>query len=315
MVKPTVGLTVSNNSIINKEIKMRHLLTTVTLILIMGCTEQPSVKTAHQPIIEKPNNTSIEKKALIVGVSDYKGEAHDLDGVKIDVVNMENLFHEWGFDVTVVKDKDSMNLEDYLERYERLDSNDKFIFYYSGHGSHTKDESGDEDDGEDEALVLSDGEENELFLDDSLFGYLNSIKAQKMVMLDSCHSGTAFKAFDDNQPKPKSLASDMKHLFKVIKTKIFPTTIINSGEYVVFSASQDKEQSLDTQTGGMFTKAFYKEMRENNGKEKRMENLRGAMANNIRTWCKSTNSKAHHPNLSASSDRLRYRSIGEFLGL
>ena len=294
--------------------KMKYLLSLSTLLLLLGCNTPPPKK---EPIFSKPTHQMLPRKeALIVGVSDYAGITDDLAGVKKDVVNMRNLFSEWGFHVTVLMDKDALKLEENLQRYVGLNANDKFIFYYSGHGSHTTDESGDEDDGEDEALVLSDGVKNKLFLDDSLFGYLNSIKAQKMVMLDSCHSGTAFKAFGD-EPKPKSLESDIKHLFKIIKSKIFPTqnSNINSGDYIVFSASQDNEQSLDTKSGGMFTKAFYKEVHTNNGKNIKMMNLRGAIAKEIRERCKESGSTVHHPNISASSNKLKYQTLGEFLEL
>jgi len=159
-----------------------------------------------------------QKEALILGVSDYMGTKYDLGGVKKDVPRMERLFRSWGFNVTVLKDADSMNLESYLANYAELKADDNFIFYYSGHGYHTKDISGDEADGEDEALVLSDGVQNKLFLDDALFGYLNAINAKKMVVLDSCHSGTAFKAFGD-KPKPKSITDS--EVSGIMKTKSF----------------------------------------------------------------------------------------------
>ena len=296
----------------------KSLLLTLTILLLTGCNLNNSpLFSDSKPIQQKV--MEVQKKALIVGVSDYAGSESDLSGVQVDVKNMQQLFTEWGFDVTVLRDEKSMELEQYLARYENLDSNDKFIFYYSGHGSHTKDISGDEADGEDEALVLSDGETNELFLDDSLFGYLNAIKAKKMVMFDSCHSGTAFRGLKilGDKPRVKSLGSDLKHLFKIIKTRTFSSKQknINSGEYVVFSASQDDEQSLDTKEGGMFTNAFYKQMKMNNGKNIKMINLPELMTKNIKTWCQTSDSIAHHPNLSASSDSIRDSSIRAFLDL
>ena len=112
-----------------------------------------------------------QKEALILGVSDYMGTKSDLGGVNKDVPRVAKLFRSWGFNVTVLQDEQSMQLESYLAKYASLNASDNFIFYYSGHGFHVKDVSGDEPDGEDEALVLSDGAKNELFLDDALFGY------------------------------------------------------------------------------------------------------------------------------------------------
>ena len=195
-----------------------------------------------------------QKEALILGVSDYRGTKYDLDGVKKDVPRMENLFKSWGFHVTILKDAQSMSLESYLANYANLKADDNFIFYYSGHGYHIKDISGDEPDGEDEALVLSDGRENKLFIDDALFGYLNAIKAKKMVMLDSCHSGTAFKAFGD---KPKAKSITQNEVSGVMRTKAFrPQQSKIAGEYIVFAAAQDQEESLDTYNGGLFTNTF-----------------------------------------------------------
>ena len=251
-----------------------------------------------------------QKEALIVGVSDYEGTKYDLRGVKKDIVNMKSLFEKWGFHVTVLQDVQSMELEKYLQSYSNLGSDDAFIFYYSGHGYHIKDVSGDETDGEDEALVLSDGAKNELFLDDALFGYLNAIKSKKMIILDSCHSGTAFKAFGD-KPKAKSITQNAVH--GVMRTKSFrpQESKISSGEYVVFAASQDREESLDTKNGGLFTNGFLKQFR-NGGESKNFMNIRQSVEDSILNFCRGGDSKPHHPNLSASSDALKYSTINEF---
>jgi len=251
-----------------------------------------------------------QKEALILGVSDYMGTKYDLGGVKKDVPRMERLFRSWGFNVTVLRDADSMNLESYLANYAELKADDNFIFYYSGHGYHTKDISGDEADGEDEALVLSDGLQNKLFLDDALFGYLNAINAKKMVVLDSCHSGTAFKAFGD-KPKPKSITDS--EVSGIMKTKSFrpQESKIKGQEYIVFAAAQDKEQSLDTTTGGLFTNAFLNQFRQG-GTSKRLMNLRQNMENEIVNHCRQTDSIPHHPKLSASTQELRYTTINKF---
>ena len=255
-----------------------------------------------------------QKEALIVAVDNYKGTKYDLDGVKKDFKKMQQLFENWGFHVTLVRNAESMKLEQYLSHaVNSLSRDDKFIFYYSGHGYHIKDTNGDEPDGEDEALVLSDGERNELFIDDTLFGYINSIKAKKMVLLDSCHSGTAFKAFG-NKPRPKSI--DQSAVDGIIKTKSFrpQQSKISRGEYIVFSASQDQEESLDTINGGLFTNAFFEQIKRG-GAEAKLMNLRQAVENSIISYCMQSDSIPHHPNLSASSSRLKYRTINQFLQL
>lgn len=252
-----------------------------------------------------------QKEALILGVSDYMGTRYDLGGVLRDVPRMEKLFKSWGFHVTVLKDAQSMNLESYLDKYSTLKAQDNFIFYYTGHGFHVKDENGDEPDGEDEALVLSDGVANRLFLDDALFGYLNAIKAKKMIILDSCHSGTAFKSFGD-KPKPKTITANQ--VSSVIKTKSFrlQESKMSKGEYIVFSAAKDKEESLDTINGGLFTNSFLRQFREEGSLSKPFMNLRQNMENEIIEFAKRSDSTPHHPQLSASSNELKYTNINKF---
>ena len=145
-----------------------------------------------------------QKEALIVGVSDYMGTRFDLAGVERDVPRMERLFKSLGFNVTVLKDAQSMSLESSLANYANLTANDNFIFYYSGHGFHVKDDNGDEADGEDETLVLSDGVENRLFLDDALFGYLNAIKAKSLFCWTLATVEQPLKPLETNQ-KQKAL--------------------------------------------------------------------------------------------------------------
>ena len=258
-----------------------------------------------------PTISMAKKEALVVGVSDYRGN-NDLSGIEIDTSNIKTLLQSWGFHVKMISNAESMNLASELSSYSNLAKDDVFVFYYSGHGYHIKDTSGDEADGEDEALVLSNGSKNELFLDDALFGYLNAIRAKKMVILDSCHSGTAFKAFGDKKIMPKSLSSD-DAVDGVIQTKAFrpQQSKLSSGEYIVFSASQDDEESLATENGSLFTNAFIKEFDRGTGSENLM-NIRAKIESDILDYCKRTNSEPHKPNLSASSSDLKYTTIAKF---
>jgi len=255
-----------------------------------------------------------KKEALIVGIADYRGE-NDLSGIEIDVLNMKTLLGNWGFNVKVLMDSESMGLEQALDSYSYLSKDDSFVFYYSGHGYHVKDKNGDETDGEDEALVLSDGNRNELFLDDALDGYLNQIQAKKLVLLDSCHSGTAFKAFGDKKTMPKSLSANA--VDGMVRTKAFrrQESTLSGGEYIVFSASQDKEESQATADGSLFTNALIKEF-NSGGVLKELMNIRQSVEKEIYSYCENSSfrpkPKPHRPNLSASSDALKYTTINEF---
>ncbi len=253
-----------------------------------------------------------QKEALLIGVGDYEGTQSDLEGIEIDVSNMKNLFEKWGFHTTVLLDSDSMKIDEYLNRYHSLGKDDVFAFYYSGHGSYTDDKDGDESDGQDEIIILSNGSENRFYLDDNLNKHFNSIGAKKLIIFDSCHSGTAFKAFGD-KPKPKSIEPKLSGT--EIKSKSFrgqTSKELNGDDYIVFSAAQDKEESLATSRGSLFTNAFIKEF-SNGGESQNFINLKQKMARDIYNSCQRSGSKVHHPNLSASNNRIKYASINDFL--
>ncbi|SDE11265.1 DUF4384 domain-containing protein [Rhodospira trueperi] len=100
------------------------------------------------------------------------------------------------------------------------EAGDRVLFTYSGHGTETKDQDGDEEDGRDEALVPWDtgmaigGEPTNLLLDDTLrerFARLSD--RQALVLVDSCHSGTVTRAVvgsgdgDDATPVARNAAA------------------------------------------------------------------------------------------------------------
>merc|ERR1719362_1737192 len=80
----------------------------------------------------------------------------------------------------------------------QLSEGDFFIFYYSGHGTNLQDQSGDEDDGEDEAFcfVTQDGQVSyeSCMSDDDFADILTSAiedeSVKILVLTDCCHSGT-----------------------------------------------------------------------------------------------------------------------------
>jgi len=67
--------------------------------------------------------------------------------------------------------------------------NSTVVIHYSGHGSYTKDTSGDEKDGMDELICTSD---NRGIIDDDLIFFAKSLPADVkcLCVFDCCHSGT-----------------------------------------------------------------------------------------------------------------------------
>ena len=81
---------------------------------------------------------------------------------------------------------------------------DLAIFYFAGHGAQVFDLDGDEPDGLDETLAPTDimllSSERDI-RDDELRVWLETIPAQVLVILDSCHSGTATRGTGPMRPR------------------------------------------------------------------------------------------------------------------
>ncbi len=310
---------------------MSNFLKIVLLIfifIIQGCNKElkPQSKGLSidnsSKLSKSKDVANVRKEALIIGISDYApADKNDLDGIERDTSKMKRLFESWGFKVTTLYDSQSMKIVDYLDDYaKKLGPNDYFAFYYSGHGSHKSDNNGDEADGQDETLVLSDGVVNEHLLDDTLYEKFNAIKAKKLIFLDSCHSGTAFRAINKNGVKVKSISPDDV-------TKTYPTSkmrgiainggssskeMITGSDYIVFSAAHDNEESLATPTGSLFTNALYKTFTTNDI-NKPLSSIKNELTNDVIEYAKETKSTPHHPEISYSNPEFKSKSLEDFL--
>ncbi len=299
----------------------------IFLSTIYGCnTPSIDMKSKGLSVGEESSlssqKSSGNKVALIMGISDYApGTKNDLDGIELDTTKMKKLFESWGFKVESIYDAQSLKVVDYLDKYAKeLNSNDIFAFYYSGHGSFKKDTNGDEADSRDESLVLSDGVENEHLIDDVLYDKFNAIKAKKLIFLDSCHSGTAFRGIN-TKAKAKSISPDDVKKTYPIPTKMRGLSIGESGikskdilkgsDYIVFSASQDNEESLATPNGSLFTNAIYKTFK--NDLNTPLKDLKGILTKDVLAYAKETGDTPHHPSINFSNVNIKSKTLGEFI--
>ena len=255
-----------------------------------------------------------EKYALIVGVSDYSKKKNDLPGIDKDIDKMTKLLKSWGFKVKTLRGADTLMLDEKLKSYKKLKKEDTFAFYYTGHGSYVDDENNDEADGRDETLVLSDGKENKHYLDDDLNYRLNAIKAKKLIIFDSCHSGTAHKA-DSNGFVSKSILSDLvRHVFvriKALNEPVLPHTL--TGSYVKFSASKDSETSVATKDGSLFTSQIFSLLKQKKFQKKSLTYIKSNVSYKIGTLCRKNKMTKFSPVFDASDKALLRGSIRDFL--
>ena len=253
-----------------------------------------------------------KKEALLVGVSNYGGDPkNDLIGIDLDIDKMKRLFGGFGFDdIKVLYNRDSLKIGDYLKEYAKnLNSNDTFALYYSGHGSYISDKNGDEIDKRDEVLVLSDGVDNIPFVDDDLNYFLNAIKARKLIIFDSCHSGTVNKG-GYSSVKAKTLPSNqLKVSLDTLGKGLKIGREIEGGDYIVLSASKDSEESLATTNGSLFTNEIYRLLSSQNS----LKSIREEATYNIISYAKRNQNKAHHPQFSFSNPQFKNISMAQYL--
>lgn len=310
--------------------KQKYFFSATLLLLfafsMQGCQKEPSVTksitTKGMKVMEESSDGIFSKaitgkrQALVVGISDYKGTQADLGGIDQDVAKMKKLFEGWGFDVTVLFDKESLKIVDHLTQYAKgMGSDDFFTFYYSGHGSHKVDENGDEEDNQDETLVLSDGEENTHLIDDILFAKFNAIKAKKMIFFDSCHSGTVFRALG-KKVQSKTISPDDVTRSLIVSKGISVEngdTLDKNSDYIVFSSSQDDEESLATPTGSLFTNALIEIFSESSSESKSFNEINDDLVKKVLEYARQTDGEPHHPNISFSDASLGSGSLKSFV--
>lgn len=173
-----------------------------------------------RPIAELPLSVSAANRyAVLVGIKDYlpAGAENDLAGCDLDVQHMKTLLTQnYGMTdehITLLADLNATkaNIEKALmELADKCKPGDAAIFYYSGHGAQVPDLDGDESDGWDEAivpnephpaLVTTEAELNRFLTDDRIAELLARFKTKNVtVIFDSCHSGTAVRAGDEDAP-------------------------------------------------------------------------------------------------------------------
>lgn len=184
-----------------------------------------------------------EKWAYLVGVSDYQDpNVEDLSGPTEDLSKMKSLLLEYGGfkkDNLFLVSNENATYRNILEDLNELaknsiDSNDLFIFYFSGHGGRKLEKMDiDENDGYDEFICPYDSLHNSYYYsiyDDTLLNILKNIKAKEVILIfDSCYSG--------------GFISDLSNL--------------NSSKLIIISASGEKEKANEySETAGVFTQYF-----------------------------------------------------------
>jgi len=143
-------------------------------------------------------------RALLVGIN-YVKTPNELSGCQNDVQQMLSFFASKGYtDTECVKvlmddgEHESPTKDNMVSAMKWLvkgaKAGDTLFFHYSGHGTSVKDTSGDEADGQDEALVPLDFQKSGMLTDDETHAVLVDHVpegASLTCVCDCCHSGSA----------------------------------------------------------------------------------------------------------------------------
>lgn len=152
-----------------------------------------------------------ESWAVVIGINDYELFASvdegDLRGAVHDALAMKDVLQRrWGVpdsNIRMLLDRDGTRAGIHSAVTEwlpaRVSPGDRVFFFFAGHGGQILDEDGDEVDGLDETIspadILADSYARDI-RDDELREWLGELPAgQIIVILDSCHSGTATRLF------------------------------------------------------------------------------------------------------------------------
>ena len=161
---------------------------------------------------------------VIIGITDYKGETNDIPCPN-EVIELYKILlkqKNWNRKNLKLLVNESATKGNILASLDWLSDvsgpDDIVIFYFSGHGSETKDLNGDEKDGMDEAIVAWEGLDG-LITDDELDRKFDKIKARGMgLFFDCCLSGGLLGDAIENVHK-KTLGMD-KGFFNVFHRAI-----------------------------------------------------------------------------------------------
>lgn len=143
----------------------------------------------------------------------------------------------------------------WMEQY--AESGDRYLFYFSGHGT-TVPNSQNEEDGRDEALVPFDydGSAESVIRDDEFCGLFKlNPSIYRVFFFDSCFSGGMNDMVGKGIGKPKG---KFMNAFR----GLIPKVQIAQSRAVVIEACGENETAGESENGGRLTSAFFKHFKE-----------------------------------------------------
>lgn len=204
------------------------------------------------------------RRALLIGINEYQAFPN-LRGALNDLAMVESvLTTRFGFQrerIRRVTDAQATRagILDALEVLVReAGPQDVVYVHYSGHGSQVEDLDGDEEDGLDETLVPHDGRTEGVpdITDDELGLVLGRLRSKRaVVVLDSCHSGTATRGGVVVQARfvPQDTRTELYARPDLGTRAVIP---IVGNRYLLLSAAPSDQSALDGPVNGRYYGLF-----------------------------------------------------------
>ena len=203
------------------------------------------------------------KRALLIGINKYKA-VPKLQGSLNDIATMKQiLLTRWGFpeeNIRLLVDEEATRtgMLAALDRFVQETGPDDTVYvHYSGHGSQVEDLNNDEpDDHLDETLVPQDGRSGNVrdITDDELNVIFSRMRAKRaLIVLDSCHSGTATRSLDI---RTRSIPPDSRVELYRKALKANPQTRgvvpVVTSRYVLMTGAASHQEALDGPVEGRY---------------------------------------------------------------
>lgn len=225
------------------------------------------------------------RKALLVGVNDYKGVS-DLNGCVNDVLDMHfslsSLFNFQASEIRVLTDSRATK-KNIIHRLKWLvkgaKRGDFLVFHFSGHGSQIRDRNGDEEleDGLDELICPHDmnWDDKSYITDDDLNKIFKGVPDGVLleVFLDCCHSGTGLKemglapppelaaehpTLNRYLPPPADIFLRFSGVEEELKKKTFAKALSRGSKkhHILWAGCMASQTSADAYINGRYHGAF-----------------------------------------------------------
>jgi hypothetical protein len=229
-------------------------------LALLGLTAQTSKDSVGAQLMGTEGTDTSVRRALLIGINKYKvlprlrGSINDIETMR------QILITRWGFS----EQRISMVTDEAATRVGILAALDKLVketgpqdivyVHYSGHGSQVQDLNGDEeDDGLDETILAQDGRTNDILdiTDDELDEIFARLRARSvLIVLDSCHSGTATRSLDiRTRSVPQDTRIELYRERMVSKRAVVPML---SSRYVLMTGAASYQEALDGPVDGRY---------------------------------------------------------------